>query len=145
MSIITLKSKIKSVLESIDVIQQVEDYPTIDFNGYPAVAVRSDGNTSRYETTCDNEEIYSFTLFLYYPIDNDVKTQRKGRSIIEETCDTIRDTFDNDEFLDGISLPADRLMIGVRPTVSVIGEEESGKFVGAEIELAIRISKNINL
>lgn len=143
MSFITLKDKIKEKLSGISIIQQVEDYPTIDFNGYPAVTIRSDGNTSQYETNYENDEIYSFTLFLYYPIDTTVKSMKQARSIVEETCDEIRDTFDSDEFLSGIILPSDRTMLGVRPTVSIIGEEESGKYIGAEIELAIRISKNI--
>jgi hypothetical protein len=51
MSFISLKNKIKSVLLTIPEIQQVADYPTQDFSGFPAVVVRTNGNTSEYETT----------------------------------------------------------------------------------------------
>ncbi len=67
----------------------------------------------------------------------------KSREIIEELCDTVRDTFDSDEFLTGLSLPSGRTMLGVKPTVSKIYEEDSGKYVVAEIVLDIRVSKKV--
>ena len=142
MSFITLKAKIKSKLEAIPEIQQIADYPTQDFQGYPAVMIRTDGNTSDYETTCENLELYTFTLIALQTNDG-VHSEAKSRAIIEELCDTIRDAFDSDEFLAGITLPTGRAIIGIRPTVSNIAQDESGKFVGAEIELAIRVTKSI--
>jgi len=143
MSFISLKAKIKSVLQTITAIQQVLDYPNQDFSGFPAVIVRTDGNSSKYETTNENDEIYTFSLFVYQNIEG-VFSKEKSRSILEELCDTIRDTFDSDEFLNGVSLPSNRTMLGVRPTVSEIGEDDSGKYCIAVIELAIRISKKVN-
>ena len=144
MSFITLKSSIKSKLESISEIQQVADYPTEDFNGFPAAAVRTMGNTSDYETTTENDELYSFLVYLFNPLDNPVNDRIKVRSFMEELCDTVRDAFDSDEFLSGISMPSGRIMIGIRPTVSLIDESDNGKFITAEIVLDIRVSKNIN-
>ena len=143
MSFITLKAKIKSILEGISAINQVLDYPSQDFQHYPAVVVRTNGNTSEYETTHENDEIYSFSLFVFQNLDG-VFSKEKSRDILEELCDTIRDTFDSDEFLNGVSLPSDRTMLGVKPTVSSIEEDDSGIYVIAEIELAIRISKKIS-
>jgi hypothetical protein len=141
MSFLTLKEKIKSVLATITDIAQVEDYPTQDFNGFPAVVVRTDGNTSEYESTRENDELYSFTLFLFAPIEQDVKGVAKTRELVEGLCDTIRDTFDSNEFLSGVALPTNRTMLGIRPTVSRIYEADNGKYVTAEINLSIRISK----
>jgi hypothetical protein len=62
---------------------------------------------------------------------------------LEETCDIIRDKFDTDEFLNGITMPSDRVLLGVKPTVSSIGEDDSGKYCVAEVELACRVSKSI--
>ena len=142
MSFITLKEKIKTVLGTISGIEQVLDYPNQDFHGFPAVIVRTNGNTSEYETTSENSEIYSFSLFVYQNIEG-VFTAEKAREILEELCDTIRDTFDSNEFLTGVSLPSDRVMLGVRPTVSDIGEDDSGKYCIAVIDLSIRISKKV--
>ena len=142
MSFITLKEKIKTVLGTISGIEQVLDYPNQDFHGFPSVIVRTNGNTSEYETTSENSEIYSFSLFVYQNIEG-VFTAEKAREILEELCDTIRDTFDSNEFLTGVSLPSDRVMLGVRPTVSDIGEDDSGKYCIAVIDLSIRISKKV--
>ena len=142
MSFISIKSKIKSVLQSVSTIAQVSDYPNQDFSSFPAVMIRTNGNSSEYETTTENDELYSFSLFVYQIIEG-AFTAEKARNILEQECDTIRDTFDSDEFLNGISLPAGRTLLGVRPTVSKIGEDDSGKYCIAEIELAVRISKSV--
>lgn len=144
MSFIVLKDKIIEKLNSITTIQQVEEYPNQDFNGFPAISVRTIGNTSNYETTNENDELYTFMLYLFHPIENEVKSDLMTRRIIEEQCDVIRDTFDEDEFLSGLSLPSGRVMIGIKPTVSEIDETDNGKYVTATIELVIRVSKNIS-
>lgn len=143
MSFVTLKDKIKSKLEAITSIQEVKDYPNQDFGGYPAANIRTVGNVSDYETTCENEEIYTFAVQLFQDIEGNVHTATQARRIMETLCDTVRDAFDDDEFLDGLSLPAGRTMIGILPTVSEIYEEDSGKYVVAQIELAVKISKDI--
>jgi len=143
MSFITIKEKIKSKLQSISAIQEVKDFPNVNFNGFPSVTVRTIGNTSDYETTTEDLEVYNFEIIAFQELNDLVHTNEKARKIIEELCDTIRDNFDEDEFLAGISLPSGRTMIGVRPTVSQIMEEDSGKYVVAVIEIACRVSKNI--
>jgi 5-carboxymethyl-2-hydroxymuconate isomerase len=140
MSFIILKDKIISKLKSISEIQQVEEYPTEDFNGFPAVMIRSVGNTSDYWSTTDNDEIYTFMLTLFQ-INDGVQDIKKSRRIIEELCDTIRDNFDSDEFLNGTVFSSNRVMIGVKPTTSKITEADNGKYTVADIELAIRIAK----
>jgi len=142
MSFISLKTKIKSVLEGLSAIEQVSDFPNQDFSGFPSVMVRTNGNTSDYETTSENEEVYSFSLFTFQLIEG-AFTPERARNILEEVCDVIRDAFDSDEFLNGISLPSGRAILGIRPTVSSIGEDDSGKYAIAEIELAVRVSKMI--
>lgn len=142
MSFITLKSKIKLVLQGVANIHQVSDFPNQDFSGFPSVMVRTNGNTSKYETTTENDEIYSFSLFVFQIIEG-AFTAEKARNVLEEMCDNIRDAFDSNEFLIGVSLPSNRVMLGVKPTVSKIGEDESGKYCIAEIEVACRISKTV--
>lgn len=142
MSFITIKAKIKSMLQSIPQIEHVTDFPNQDFSGFPAVMIRTNGNSSEYETTTENDELYSFSLFTYQIVEG-VFTPAKARNILEEMCDIIRDTFDSDEFLNGIVLPSDRTILGVRPTVSEIGEDDSGKYCIAKIEIAVRVSKSV--
>lgn len=138
----TIKAKIKSVLGTISEIAQVEDYPNQDFNQYPAVEISYDGNASDYLTNSENDIIFNFTLFIYQLVEGAID-RKKARLILEELSDTICDTFDIDEFLNGISLPANKTMIGVKPTTVKIGESEDGKFTLAELEIAVRVTKNI--
>lgn len=142
MSYIVLKNKIKSELQSISTLQAVADYPTQDFQGYPAACIRSDEQSGAYESTAENYEEYSFTVYLLQNLDG-VWDVVKSREIIEELCDQVRDHFDSDEFLSGIAMPSGRVLLGIRPTSSKIFEEEGGKFVVAEISLICRISKSI--
>lgn len=136
----SLKAQIKSILTGMAEIQQVEDYPTQDMNGFPAVVISFEGNTSQYETTAENQELYTFKLYVFQEI-NDLWSKQKARLIIEELSDIIRDKFDDDEFLNGITLESSRVMLGVLPTISKIYEADEGKYVVSEIELAVRISK----
>lgn len=143
MSFITLKDFLKTKLKSISGIQQVADYPTQDFEGYPAACVRTDGNTSQYETNNENYEIYAFTVYILQELSSGIHGEIKSRAIVEELCDTVRDNIDTDEFLNGITMPSGRVMLGVIPTVSKIFVTDNGKFVVAEIEIAVRVSKTI--
>jgi hypothetical protein len=143
MSFITIKDKLITKLQGISDIQAVEEYPTIDFNGYPAAVVRTDGNNSQYETNTENDELYTFTIYLLEELQSGLLGEKKARRIIEELCDTVRDNIDSDEFLSGISMPSGRVMLGVRPTVSKIFVSENGKFVTAEIEVVVRVSKSV--
>jgi len=144
MSLVTLKEQIKSKLDLIDNIQQVEDYPTIDFNGYPSAVVRSMGVDNDYETTCENLETYRFEIYLVIENSGDLYNLSKTRGAVEELFDEVRDNFDNDEFLSGLSLPSDRQLLGVLPALGEIHEVEEGKYVEAVIILNIRVSKQLS-
>jgi len=144
MSIVTLKNQIKTKLDAIDEIQEVQDYPTVDCNGYPLAVVRSMGVDNEYETTCDNLETYKFEVYLVFENSGGVKTLSDTRGIVEGLCDTVRDNFDNDEFLSGLSLPSDRQLMGVLPALGEISEVEEGKYVEAIIILNIRVSKQLS-
>jgi len=56
-------------------IQQVEDFPTEDFNGYPSVSIRSMGVEDDYETTDQNYEEYVFNLYLNVENSKDIRKQ----------------------------------------------------------------------
>jgi hypothetical protein len=137
-----LKEKIKTITSGITGVAKVEDYPTQDFSQFPAVEISFDGNTSEYETTNENLELFVYNLYLYQIIDG-VFDRKKSRLILEELSDTIRDTFDSDEFLVGISMPSGKTLMGVRPTISEIGESDDGKYAMAKIEISIRVSKQV--
>lgn len=135
-----LKEKIKTIVSGISGVAKVEDYPTQDFSQFPAVEISFDGNTSEYETTKENLELFVYNLYLYQIIDG-VFDRKKSRLILEELSDTIRDTFDSDEFLSGITMPTNKTLMGIKPTISEIGESDDGKYAMSRIEIAVSVSK----
>jgi len=136
-----IKEYIKSYLTATTGVGQVEDYPNQDFNTWPGIEISYNGNTSTYLSTTENDILYAYTLFVYQIVEGAID-RRKARLILEELSDTIADRFDSNEFLDGISLPSGKTMIGVRPTTVEIAEDEEGKFVVAKIEIATRVTKS---
>ena len=142
MTATTIKAKIKSVLLSITGVEQVEDYPNQDFSAYPAVQVAYEGHTSERHSNEENDVVHTFKAFVFQVVEGAIDRSR-ARIILEELTDTICDTFDSDEFLAGISLPAGKTIIGIKPTNVLIGEDEEGKFTVSEIELAVRVNKDV--
>ena len=138
MSFDVIKAKIKSKLEGIGSIQEVHDYPTLEFRGCPAAVVASTRMEAEFETTTENKRTYVFTIFVY----QEIETQglKKARLIIEKTCDNIIETFDEDPLLTGIgeNLPAQETMIVCFPVVNEILQEE--KYVRGELEIKVIIS-----
>jgi hypothetical protein len=137
-----LKAFLKSFLTAINGVGQVEDYPNQDFNTWPGIEVLYSGNTSNYLSTTENDIVYSYTLFIYQIVEGAID-RKKARLILEELSDTIADSIDSNEFLDGVSLPTNKTMIGVRPTTVEIAEDEEGKFIVAKMEIATRITKTV--
>jgi len=138
MSFEPLRDKIKTILEGIDSIQYVYSYPTEDYDGYPCAIIRSMRNESDYETTNDNIRTYIFAIYLIQESESTAKGRRQARRILEGLSDEIVDTFDKDELLSGISLSDKYTIVGIRPAVSEIVDEDG--FVSVEIGLAIRMS-----
>ena len=135
-----LKAKLKTKLLTISGVAEVLDYPSQDFQSYPSVQISFEGNRSDYETNKENDEIFTYNLYVFQII-NGVFSRVKSRLILEELSDTIRDAFDSDEFLAGISMPTNKTILGIRPTTSQIGEDDEGKYAISKIEVAIRVSK----
>jgi hypothetical protein len=135
-----IKEKIKTKLQALADVAQVLDFPSQDFNSYPAVSVAYEGNKSEYETNTENSVIYNYSLYVFQIYDG-VFDKLKSRLLLEELSGIICDAFDSDEFLLGISLPVTRTMLGINPTTNNIGEDDSGKYALAKITILVRMSK----
>jgi len=137
-----IKSKVKSKLESIDSIQEVQDYPTEEFNGFPAAVIETVRNESDFETTNENRRSYVFNIYLLQEIES--KGVKKAREIIEEVVDDVMEAFDEDQQLSGISLPSNEVMVISLPALSRIYTSEKGKYMVGEVELKIITSFSIS-
>ncbi len=143
MSFVSIKAKIKEKLESIASIQQVEDYPTEDFNGFPAAMVASARLEADFETTEENKRTYVFAVYVLQEINN--KDERKARNIVEATVDDIIEDFDKDQQLSDISLPSGETMIISFPVLSSIDTGPGGRYVEGILEIKVVISFDTNV
>lgn len=135
-----IRNKIKSKLEDIGSIEEVEDYPTDEWNGFPAAMVVSTRNESEFQTTVENKRTYVFTVYILQEIESQGK--KKARRIIEGVVDDIMEDFDKDQLLSGIedSLPDNEDIIISFPMLSSITNDE--KYAYAELEINVMIQFN---
>jgi len=141
MAIEVLRDHIKTMLQTETDIQEVHDYPTIDFNGYPAAVIRFSGNESDYETTAHNERHYVFEIYIVQESESALTNRRQARRKIESLCEKILMLFDDDEYMSGVGLGSDYTLLATIPVVSEI--EDLEKHVAAKITVTVRISVNI--
>ena len=133
----TLREQIKTMLQSNTSIQEIHDYPSEDFNGFPAAVIRSAGNDSDYETTAENERHYIFEVFIFQESESALRDRRQARRIIEGIADEMLDLFDDDEYMSGISMPSDKTMIGIIPVTSEIVDLD--KYVAMKAILTVKV------
>ena len=141
MAIEVLRDHIETMLQTEAGIQEVHDYPTEDFNGYPAAVIRFAGNESDYETTAHNERHYVYEIFLFQESDSALTNRRQARRKIEGLTENILMLFDDDEYMEGIGLPADCTILATIPVASEIVDLE--KHVSTKITVTVRISVDI--
>ena len=137
---VNIKAAIKTKLEAISTIQEVHDFPTLTFNGYPAAIVKVSRNESDFQTTTENKRDYVVTIFIVQDLQTgatDIQTQQ-AYATVEDVVDDIEEAFAQDEQLDGtISLPTNETMITCFPMLAEIGND--AEMVIAEIEMHVII------
>jgi len=145
-----LNQKIVDIIDTITDIQVVYDHPFGEFSGYPAVTVFPSGNSSDYETTAENIRTYAFQIHLFVDISaiqkdangNNVTGQaqlKEAYRVTRSIVDQIIDKFDQDETLSGISLPAGKQMVSVRPAPSAVELIPDTNTIVSQINLECRI------
>lgn len=143
MSFTTLRAKIQTILEGITEIQKVLNYPAVPrSDGMPLATITPSDADSDYETTDENKRLYTFVVRVFY------STKQGGTSnavtALEGLIDTIVDTFDQDDNLDGISLPARYTLIQLVPTPSAWEYFEEQNYIMAEIKITAILSIDIS-
>ena len=143
-----LRPQIKTLLEEIDTIQQVEGHPTLKFTGFPSAYVVPSDNVADYETTDENIRTYSFIVRVFY------ETKKKGVSealdALDDIVDSVIDKFDQEDLKGsgartlGVGLPSGYTFINIWASPSNWGEVESAELLMAEINVGVRVSVDIS-
>lgn len=146
MAVESILNKIKSKLEGLSSIQQVADWPTDTFNGYPAAMIVFDRMEAEFETTAENKRVYSFTIYLLQELES--QGERQARRIIRGVVDDVTTLFDEDQLLSGIELLSYETMVICLPTLPnriYVGGVGGGnaQYVVAEMEIRVFVSVNV--
>lgn len=147
MSWVTLRPQIKTLLDTIDTLQEVSKAPKIKFNGYPAAHIVPSENSADYETTSENIRTYSFMVRIFYetkdtPIEDALVA-------LEEVVDSVIDAFDQEDLkggdtrVIGINLPSNYLFINIFAAPGRWGELPEDQLIMAEITVKVRVSIDI--
>ena len=137
MSFINILGKIKSKLQNIDSIQEVQDFPTNEFGGFPAAMATSTRLEADFQTTTENKRIYVFTVYIIQEVKS--QSERKARQIVEEVVDDVIEDFDKDQLLSGINLPSNEVIIISWPVLSDIYTGGEGRYVVGALEIKVMI------
>jgi len=141
-----IRDKIETKLGTISSIQEIKDYPSTKFNGFPAAMVTSTRNEAEFETTIHNKRNYVFTVFLLQEIES--QGESNARKIIEGAVDDVIKAFDEDDKLTGLQTALDtansnETVIICYPLLSDIYTESEAKYVTGELEIRVVISFDI--
>ena len=146
MSFNVINTKIKSVLDSVSRLQQVYEYPTEKFDGFPSATITPSENSADFETNNENERNYAFIIQLFQDIP---KSNIEGEKplpftfrVLRLLVDDVLDKFDRDETLSGISLPTGYTMLNLTATPSSWGAIVAldKKIILAEIIITAKVS-----
>lgn len=143
----TLRPQIKSLLDTIDLFQEVASYPKIKFSGYPAAHVIPSENSGDYETNRENIRTYTFTVRLFYETkDSGVEDALIG---LEECTDRVIDLFDQEDLkgsdtrVIGINLPTDYMFLNIWATPGRWSELPEDQLIMAEITVKVQLSIDV--
>lgn len=133
-----IREQIKTKLSNISEIGQVIDYPTLEFDSYPAVLVITSSNDSEFQTNVENKRTYIFKLFCVSKIEG--IGEQMARRMIEGLVDKVLNEFDSDPMLTGTILPSYMTIIDSSPALSDIFTDTN--WIVAEMELRVVVQFN---
>jgi len=142
MSFQPIRNAIKAKLLDVDSIQQVIDFPSNTFTGYPAAMVTTSRSEAEFNTTQEDERIYVFTIYIMQEVA--VLKEQKSRRVIEGVVDDVLDAFDNDQLLDGVDLPSNETIIISLPALSQIYNSDDTKYIVGEMEIKVKTQFKIS-
>jgi hypothetical protein len=138
-----IKDKLVTQLQTIDKVQDVYGYPNLEFKGYPAATIYpADQFDASYDTTIDNKRHYIFIVSLYYEIPK--SGTEEALDALFDLTDDVMDLYDDDEFLTGISLPADYTMIGIYPTFARWGQVPDKQVLVVDIQVRVVVTHDVS-
>lgn len=142
---VDLSTAIVTVLQGVtvngDTFKDIQEFPTIIFNGYPAVTVAPSDNESDYSSTVENERTYVWYIDCYYPIEDPTSANGYASAFatMRVLMDAVLDALDNSNSLNGAAQ-----IIKPAPSVWSVQETEASVMVNGRITLRTKVTSYTN-
>lgn len=141
-----MRTDIKTLLDTVDGIEEVSALPKLTFSGYPAVTVTPSELESDYETDRENLHVYAFQVRVFY----EAETAGTGSAVdnIEETIENIIQVLDDEERRGGTrtignSLASNFYLLDIQPTPTEWIYMDEQELVVGELSVLVRVSFDI--
>lgn len=147
MSYSVIRPQIKTLLDGVSSILEVSGTPTLQFNSYPSAYVVPSDNESDYETTSENVRVYAYTVRAF--VETKHQSIANAFTQLEGVADDILDALDKEDLKGsdtrtvGISLPTGYTYLNIFATPSQWGQIEEDNLLTVEINVRVRISRDI--
>ncbi len=96
-----LSAKLKTLILTVDKVQEAYDYEEANLAGTPAVSITASDNESDYATTTENQRIYAFDIRCFVKRANPV-SDRNAEIATRQLVDAVLNKLDKNYQLSGI-------------------------------------------
>jgi len=97
-----LTEKIKSILSSNDLLENVYNYEASDMSGTPIATFTPSANESDYSTTTENRRVYAFNIRLFVNRLSGEQNEYNADAAMRQLVDSVLDDFDKNHRLTGL-------------------------------------------
>jgi hypothetical protein len=137
-AIVTLLGTLQ--LSSAAAFADIKEYPTVNFEGIPAVTVIPSDNISDYATITQNLRTYAFFIDIFYPVEGGDAGVAGAFTVMRQLVDLVLYALDNSNNLNGTNQYADSLssicdMIRPVPSSWAMVQSGAGDLLSARITL----------
>ena len=101
MSWITLRTAIKTKLDTLTGLGQISDYFHSNITSYPAVMFEPSDDPSGFFTNTENEHVYTYDLFVIQECESTATGRQAAIRILGNAIDTVVNAFDSYQTLGG--------------------------------------------
>jgi hypothetical protein len=142
-----IKSKLQAVVDdnSNVCLQEIHEFPALEFGGFPAATITPIGIEGESWTNSNDNRSYKFKIRVFYEVSRD-RPNSIGDAIdaLYDVSDRIMNTFTDDKTWQTptpiqTSLPTGTIFKGVQPVVGEWTQEGEGKLIYTDIELSIHL------
>lgn len=140
----TIKENIKTIISTnVSEVQEIKTYPSLEFNGFPAIQIYLGQNENVFETSAENMRTYEFKIECFVSVANDInvvtedKHERANR-VMGDLIDSVINALDNNSTLGNT-------VEFLEATPSVWGYENIQNGLCLVSEIILRVHKSYQL